>query len=73
MVDKTDGGPAFGHGDHVHGGYPGMSIRDWFAGQALAGMASISLEDGDMVMGWADMSKAAYRAADAMLAERQKP
>jgi hypothetical protein len=47
-----------------------MSLRDWFAGQALTGMASISLEDGDMIMGWAAMAKASYRAADAMLAAR---
>jgi len=52
--------------------YAGMTLRDWFAGQALAGMSSIALDDGDMIMGWADMSKAAYDAADAMLAERSK-
>ncbi|CDX26758.1 conserved hypothetical protein [Mesorhizobium plurifarium] len=46
------------------------ALRDWFAGQALAGMASVTLEDGDMVMGWADMSKAAYRAADEMIKAR---
>ena len=50
----------------------GMTLRDWFAGQALAGMASISLDDGDMIMGWADMAKAAYKAADSMIAESQK-
>lgn len=51
----------------------GMTLRDWFAGQALAGMASISLEDGDMLMGWHDMAKAAYRAADEMLRRRDLP
>ena len=51
---------------------PPMTLRDWFAGQAIAGMSSIALDDGDMVMGWADMAKAAYRAADAMLTERKK-
>lgn len=50
----------------------GMTLRDWFAGQALVGMASIALDDGDMLMGWADMAKASYSAADAMLAEREK-
>jgi hypothetical protein len=51
-------------------GSPGMSLRDWFAGRALAGMASIVTDDGDMLMGWADMAKASYLAAAAMLAER---
>jgi hypothetical protein len=32
---KMTGGPAFGHGNPNDGGAPGMSIRDWFAGQAL--------------------------------------
>jgi hypothetical protein len=50
----------------------GMTLRDYFAGQALAGLASIALDDGDMLMGWADMSKAAFKASDAMLAERTK-
>ncbi len=53
-------------------GGSGMTLRDYFAGQALAGLASIALDDGDMLMGWADMSKAAFKAADAMLAERKK-
>lgn len=56
-------------------GYPaqsGMTLRDWYAGQVLAGMSSIALDDGDMIMGWADMAKAAFNAADAMLAERER-
>lgn len=78
----NDGGPAFPRPSTVWNlpdgrqtgteDQTGMTLRDWFAGQALAGMASISLDDGDMVMGWADMAKAAYTAADAMLAERAK-
>lgn len=48
----------------------GMSLRDYFAGQALAGMA--------MTVNWfepEDQSGAAvasYRIADAMLAQREK-
>ena len=30
-----DGGPAFGHGNYEQGGDPGMTLRDYFAGQAL--------------------------------------
>ncbi|OYR26232.1 hypothetical protein CES86_3700 [Brucella lupini] len=47
-----------------------MTLRDYFAAKALQGMASIALDDGDMIMGWRDMSEAAYKAADAMLAAR---
>ena len=70
----NDGGPAFGHGDHVHGGYPGMSLRDWFAGQAISGgayMLGISGADQES----ADrrtLVATAYAIADDMLAERSK-
>ena len=53
-------------------GEPGMSLRDWFAGQALAGLMVRSWDDADGVTPpdifdlWA---RAAYRTADAMLAE----
>ena len=50
----------------------GMTLRDYFAGQALTGMASRVLDDGDMLMGWGDMAKGAYKAADAMLAARKE-
>jgi len=38
-----DGGPAFPHdnqelGDRHRIAQPGMSLRDWFAGQAVSGM-----------------------------------
>ncbi len=49
----------------------GMSLRDWFAGQALAGY----LSDPDIVTtGEAvkAIAKAMYRVADAMLEERAK-
>ena len=48
--------------------YFGMTLRDWFAGQALAGL--LTLPD------WlnpSDPARSAYRIADAMLAERSKP
>lgn len=37
-----NGGPAFGHGNPEQGGDPGMSLRDWFAGQALAGLVMLT-------------------------------
>lgn len=50
-----------------------MSLRDWLAGQAIAGI----LDDG-LVAGWdreahiKDAARVAYVFADAMLAERAK-
>jgi hypothetical protein len=43
---------------------PGMDLRDWFAGQALA---SLNEPDFDS---WHDMSEAAYKIADAMMQRR---
>lgn len=39
MVDKSP--PAFAHGNPEQGGDPGMSLRDYFAGQVLIGLSSI--------------------------------
>lgn len=50
-------------------GSPGMSLRDWFAGQALAGMIAHD-NAGDMEDDI--LARTAYRTADAMLAERTK-
>jgi hypothetical protein len=48
-----------------------MTLRDWFAGQALAGvLASYSNEQ--WVNDAETSAKEAYRRADAMLAERAK-
>lgn len=78
MSEKKNGGPAFpisipGFGDNRMGG---MSLRDWFAGQALAGM--VSDLDGDTIESLAEgerggrfFAKAAYALADAMLKARE--
>ncbi|MFA6241960.1 MAG: hypothetical protein WC655_13580 [Candidatus Hydrogenedentales bacterium] len=77
MSTPNDGGPAFprpaSHSEEggVHYGYVGMTLRDWFAGQALAGvLASYSNEQ--WVNDAETSAKEAYRRADAMLAERAK-
>ena len=46
---------------------PGMSLRDWFAGQALAGFSANPqwLDDS-----WAETAEAAYEQADAMIRAR---
>lgn len=76
MNNKYDGGPAFASACEGPGGrmniQRGMSLRDYFAGQVLAGLCSAHDADG----GWtgADVGSAmeAYRIADAMIEERQK-
>ena len=49
--------------------FTGMTLRDWFAGQALAGLMAATYT-GD----WKtrDFAKTAYRLADAMLRAMEK-
>ncbi len=64
--------PAFSQSEwsfHGGDGREGMTLRDWFAGQALAGLfANVKITEG--ANGNADMAEAAYCAADAMLTAR---
>lgn len=75
MSDIEDGGSAFPHtiitGQH---NTSGMSLRDWFAGQALAGLLADPTTDTHVppALAQSAFADAAYRFADAMLAERQK-
>ena len=46
----------------------GMTLRDWFAGQALAGLCAHSLGEQDEKC----LAAQAYYQADAMLAERKE-
>ena len=77
MSEQNDGGPAFprpsgkardGNGNSFWPpGHPGMTLRDWFAGQALAGMfdfKTAETEEDD----W--LARIAYGIADAMIAGR---
>lgn len=54
---------------------PGMSLRDWFAGQALAAFGTWSPAPYNSTQEAADLvrAKRAYEIADAMLSERAKP
>lgn len=71
MTKIDDGGPAFPH--VASDGHPdyrcGMSLRDWFAGQALAGF----VQQADLVEEYRHkfIAKSCYRLADAMLAARK--
>ena len=80
-MTPQDGGPAFpatvyDKAQHLWYEVPGMSLRDWFAGQALAGLAACpttSLNNGmrgkNTSTGHAAL---AYEMADAMLAKQAK-
>lgn len=97
MAETRDGGPAFpqhgtqpyrhdaGCGDTYtvagRAGAAGMSLRDWFAGQALAGLcaASSSAElrkhtaEGILIVPSREgIPVLAFEYADSMLANRQK-
>lgn len=78
MTKRDDGGPAFGHGNHEQGGDPGMSLRDWFAGQALVGLLpaeEIAREEDSPIDRCAtarEFAEASYEIADAMLTAREK-
>lgn len=79
MGERNDGGSAYprpdqhyidGYGNDQHSyGAPGMSLRDWFAGQALSGR---------LINGFASSAdkavhaRVSYEMADAMLEEREK-
>jgi hypothetical protein len=73
-----DGGPAFHsitvkNGDNynapVHVYHRGMSLRDWFAGQALAGLV---FHNDYGAISDQDIAKGAYSFADAMIAARKE-
>lgn len=73
MTQKDNGGPAFPSlhelGD-IASSQGGMSMRDWFAGQALAG---ISTHQGSGCLTVDEIGIKSYAFADAMLAARGKP
>ena len=69
MNKINDGGPAFplqSIGPEFAPGYAGMTLRDWFAGQALVGLSVRREGKCD-----ADDAENAYRLADAMLKARE--
>lgn len=74
-MDKDDGGPAFPRAatPHqtsgvIHGPRDGMSLRDYFAGQALVGLSANPVWSD---ASWERTAEAAYEAADAMLEARK--
>jgi hypothetical protein len=71
-MGKPENPPAFpsGYGDPRNPGWigGGMSMRDWFAGQALAVMPKLDETDADVH----GIAHDAYALADARLAERER-
>lgn len=72
MTNKNDGGPAFPtpmqHEDWRED-YPGLSLRDYFAGKAIEGVFANGVESAED--GKAYIAMHAYRMADAMLKARK--
>lgn len=67
-----DGGPAFPHDEFTKDGnhykvHPGISVLDWFAGQALAGLVHSSPDSGCK-----ETAADAYLYAVHMLKERER-
>ena len=60
------GGPAFAAASDL-GHQEGMSLRDWFAGHALAGLYADPMAGKEVT----SMCREAYMAADAMLKARE--
>lgn len=87
MTDKiNDGGPAFPVIPPMEAGTPGsgypfpdagMTLRDWFAGQALMGLLAMPQEKLQLIIGREEygfddlMAVNAYAMADAMLRARE--
>lgn len=72
-MDNPNAFPEVPADSNAYEGRPGMSLRDWFAGQALIGLMSHSVHDHCPLFGGGQpFARDAYIVADAMLAERAK-
>jgi len=75
-MSKIDGGYAFPLSvTEETVDYHGMTLRDWFAGQAMVGILSGGFADTvphDDIGGGSDVAFFAYQYADAMLAARNE-
>ena len=71
MTNKPENPPAFPRDDTTWGMYGerGMTLRDYFAGQALAGLSSVT---SNRAIAPDAIARIAYADADAMLKERSK-
>lgn len=68
-----DGGPAFPvTREHYDDSEPGMSLRDWFAGMAVAGALNSQAAEVRLRLVPESLAREAYALADALIAERGK-
>lgn len=67
MIDKLENPPAFPVSWPDASPTMGMSLRDYFAGQALEGILTTNPQG----LSTADLAKEAYQYADAMLKARK--
>lgn len=68
-MSQAGGEPAFPIPQTI---YKGMTLRDWFAGMALNGIWSHQ-DLAELIGDDAAIAQTAYRMADAMLTQREKP
>jgi len=83
-TDGSDGHAAFPYPENTNSSpHPGMSLRQWYAGQALAGICATMHDDPLEVLPgktpeealkdfWEAVAKTTFLIADAMLAESAK-
>ncbi len=74
-MSDNDGGPAFpafetNDAGELEHNFLGMSLRDWFASQALVGLGT-NVNSGFENDDCAKRARLAYKQADAMLHERE--
>lgn len=80
MMDARDGGPVYpvvfqhrrSNGEIHAQEWGGMTLRDYFAGQALAGDLAAWTREDDGSFKPEDVAIRCYKVADAMLRERAK-
>ena len=65
-ISYMTGNAKKGFTNHVS---PGMTLRDFFAGQALVGFLANSISDNET---FGDIAENCFKAADAMLVEKDK-
>lgn len=72
--NNQDGGPALPPTHYPRANKSGMSLRDYFAGQALVGLPHLCAHDTllDGITFPQHVARNAYKIADAMIAERNK-
>jgi hypothetical protein len=71
-VEADNGGPAFPNPAPLDDRYPGMTLRDYFAGQALAALAPLGATGEVDDYGPRNVASDAYGYADAMLKARKR-